>query len=140
VWPPNFVARGEETVLLDWSFVGVGAVGEDAGNMVPDCVFDGFLPADALPALAEGVWASYLGGLRDAGWAGDERLARLGFTAAGAVKYCWLAEWSLRKVLAGQLASYGGYSERSSDELLTTYAAVFALLLGWAEEAYALSG
>jgi hypothetical protein len=138
VWPANLIARGDETVLLDWSFVGVGAIGEDAGNLVPDCVFDGFLPVDALPALADGVWSAYLAGLREAGWAGDEGVARLGFVAAGAVKYCWLAEWSLRKVLSGQLSSYGGYSERTAEELLTTYAEVFRLLLGWAEEARVL--
>jgi hypothetical protein len=139
MWPKNLVARDRQTVLLDWSFVGIGAVGEDAGNLVPDCVWDGWLPASALPELADRAWEAYLRGLRDAGWRGDETLARLGFTAGGAVKYAWLAEWSLRKVAAGELSAYGGYSTRDPDELLDTYAAAFRVLLGWADESRRLS-
>ncbi|MGB9376862.1 MAG: hypothetical protein WCB04_05030 [Mycobacteriales bacterium] len=139
VWPKNLVAAGERQVLLDWAFVGVGAVGEDAGNLVPDSVWDGFVPLSGLPELAERVWSGYLAGLREAGWTGDERLARLGFTAAGAVKYAWLAEHSIRRLRAGELTSYGGYSRLTVDELFNTYAGVLHLLLDWADEARRLA-
>ena len=138
VWPMNLLARDGQHVLLDWAFVGVGAVGEDAGNLVPDSVWDGFLPLSMLPALAEQVWTGYLSGLRDAGWTGDERLARLGFTAGGAAKYAWLAESSIRRLQRGELSSYGGYSRLKLDDLFRTYAGVFRLLLEWAEEARTL--
>lgn len=139
VWPKNLIRSAGGYVLLDWSFVGIGAVGEDAGNLVPDCVWDGFLPTAVLPEMAEAVWTGYLRGLREAGWSGDERLARLGFTAGGAVKYAWLAEWSLRRLAAGDLGSYGGYSTVEPQRLLQTYAEVFRLLLDWADEARALA-
>ncbi len=138
VWPQNLVRTAEGSVLLDWAFVGIGAIGEDAGNLVPDCVWDGFLPTDALTELAGAVWTGYLAGLRVAGWSGDERLARLGFTAGGAVKYAWLAQWSLHRLAAGDLGSYGGYSSADPEQLLATYREVFRLLLDWADEAYAL--
>lgn len=138
VWPKNLVESAGRHVLLDWAFVGVGAVGEDAANLVPDCVWDGFLPVDALPTLAERVWTGYLGGLREAGWTGDERLARLGFTAGGAAKYAWLAEFSIRRLQRGELESYGGYSRLTLDNLFHTYAGVFQMLLAWAEEARTL--
>lgn len=140
VWPMNLGARGDQHILLDWAFVGLGAVGEDAGNLVPDCVWDGFLPPSALPELAEGVWTGYLAGLREAGWPGDEKLARLGFTAGGAAKYAWLTESSMRRLQRGELTSYGGYSHLTRDETLQTYAGVFRMLLDWAEEARRLAG
>ncbi len=140
VWPNNLIESGGRHVLLDWAFVGLGAVGEDPGNLVPDCIWDGFLPVEALPELAERVWLAYLAGLREAGWVGDERLARLGFTAGGAVKYAWLAEFSIRRMLTdGGLSSYGGYSQLTPQEVLNTYAGVFAVLLSWAEEARTLA-
>ncbi len=141
VWPKNLVRRDhDEHVLIDWAFLGVGAIGEDAANLVPDCFWDGFLPLSALPEVADRVWSSYLAGLHDAGWTGDERMARLGFTAAGAAKYAWLAEFSIRRLQRGELRSYGGYSTLSHDELFDTYAAVFSLLLDWADEAHTLIG
>lgn len=140
VWPANMITgAGGDVVLLDWSFVGVGAVGEDAGNLVTDSVWDGWLPAVELPHIGQVVWESYLVGLREAGWTGDERLARLGFCAGGAVKYAWLAEQSLRRVAAGDLRSYGGYSDIAAEKLLNTYAAAFVLLLSWVDEARSAS-
>lgn len=38
--PANLFSVGDQTVLVDWAFVGVGALGEDAGNLVPDAVLD----------------------------------------------------------------------------------------------------
>ena len=41
VWPNNIIRRAAgEIVLVDWAFAGDGALGEDIGNLVPDCVFD----------------------------------------------------------------------------------------------------
>ena len=138
VWPKNLIESGGDHILLDWASVGVGAIAEDAANLVPDCFWDGFLPMPALDEVAERVWTGYLDGLRDAGWVGDERAARLGFTAAGAVKYAWLAEHTIRRLQLGELKSYGGYSQLSVDELFETYAGVFNLLLDWADEAHTL--
>ena len=43
-------------------------------------------PAD-LPTLSQTCYEGHLAGLRDAGWAGDERPVRLGFTAAMALRF-----------------------------------------------------
>jgi hypothetical protein len=40
-----------------------------------------------LPALETHVFEGYLAGLRDAGWGGDARLARLGYAATVALRY-----------------------------------------------------
>ena len=90
-WTKNlFRGPPGQITLIDWSFVGEGAIGEDVGNLVPDAAFDHFVAADELPHLEQVVFDSYVSGFRAAGWAGDPRLVRLGMWSA-AVKYDWLA-------------------------------------------------
>ena len=76
VWPNNLFARTDGTfTLVDWSFVGEGALGEDVGNLVPDSVFDLFWPARDLPELDREIFRGYISGLRDGGetnaWCGS---------------------------------------------------------------------
>ena len=89
-WPRNLFDDDGATVAIDWAFVGIGAVGEDAGNLVPDSVLDGFLPPERIDELHDLVWTEYLAGLRDSGWPGEERDARLGFCVGAALKYVWV--------------------------------------------------
>ncbi len=89
-WPRNLFDDDGATVAIDWAFVGLGAVGEDAGNLVPDSVFDGFVAPERIEELHDLVWTEYLAGLRDAGWPGEERQARLGFCIGAALKYVWV--------------------------------------------------
>lgn len=52
--PKNLIRRPDgQVVLIDWSFAGVGAVGEDAGNLVPDSVLDYFIAALAAFTLEQ---------------------------------------------------------------------------------------
>lgn len=85
--PHTVLASGSRCVLVDWGYCGVGAVGEDAGALVADFVLNGAHHVDELSVLEDAVWQGYLGGLREGGWTGDERLPRLGMTAAAAVRY-----------------------------------------------------
>lgn len=89
-WPRNLFDDHGATIAIDWAYVGIGAVGEDPGNLVPDAVWDGFLPGQAVRALGDLVWTEYLGGLRDVGARFDERAVRLAFAASAAVKYAWI--------------------------------------------------
>lgn len=76
----NILFREDDAVLLDWALAGIGAIGEDLVSLVAvSLYYEGFTPAYAA-RLDELVFASYIKGLRQAGWAGDERLARLGYT------------------------------------------------------------
>lgn len=78
-------AEGTWPVLVDWAFAGIGAVGEDLVPLVLMAAErDGSID---LRRLDTACFAAYLRGLRAAGWNGDARLARLGFTAAGALRY-----------------------------------------------------
>ena len=110
-WPKNLFRRADgEIVVIDWSFTGDGAIGEDAGNLVPDAVFDHFVGADQMPRLEQAVYEGYLRGLRAAGWSDDPRLVQLGMWSS-AVKYDWLAPLTLAQVRQERQYRYGGAGE-----------------------------
>jgi hypothetical protein len=96
VHPANLLDVDGKTVLIDWSFVGIGAIGEDAGNLVPDAVLDFHVPAAQVDELFEAVFRGYAAGLADAGWRGDPRLVRRAMKVAIAAKYSWIVPALLR--------------------------------------------
>jgi hypothetical protein len=137
VWPANLIARTDgSTVLLDWSFVGDGALGEDAGNLIPDSVLDLFLPGDRIGEVDRAVTGAYLAGLAEAGWDGDPRLVRLAICAS-MVKYHWLAPFMVQGA-GGAQRQYGGAPADSSVEQFRQRGVAMTHLCGMAEEARAL--
>jgi hypothetical protein len=86
-----FARRGangaEQTVAVDWAFVGTGAVGADLAALVlGSLLFFEVLDASA-EDLAENALAEYMMGLREVGWTGSERAVRLGYLATAALLY-----------------------------------------------------
>ena len=139
VWPNNLFARKDGTfTLVDWSFVGEGALGEDIGNLVPDSVFDLFVPARKLAVLEREVFGGYLTGLRQAGWDGDERVVRLGMCAS-AVKYEWLGPLMHQRASNASQLGYGGRETVDAERLYAERGIALAFLTSWAEEARALA-
>ncbi len=139
VWPNNLFARKDGTfTLVDWSFVGEGALGEDIGNLVPDSVFDLFVPARKLAVLEREVFGGYLSGLRQAGWDGDERMVRLGMCAS-AVKYEWLGPLMLQRASNASQLGYGGRKTVDAERLYAERGIALAFLASWAQEARALA-
>ena len=75
----NVLYRANEAVLIDWALAGIGGVGEDLVSLVAvSLYYEGFTAAYA-EELDQLVFASYLKGLRQAGWSGDVKLARIGY-------------------------------------------------------------
>ncbi|MGD8465372.1 MAG: phosphotransferase [Anaerolineae bacterium] len=72
----------DQTVIIDWAFVGRGPIGADLNPLVWMSIALGGVEMDKLQALEETVFESYLEGLREAGWQGDPQQVRLGYTAA----------------------------------------------------------
>jgi hypothetical protein len=63
-WPANLIEDSAGTsVLLDWTFVGEGAVGEDPANLIIDSVADGLMDVALLPEIADAVTTGYIKGL-----------------------------------------------------------------------------
>jgi hypothetical protein len=79
--------QGEELVALDWAYAGDGAVGEELAALVVGSLV--FFEADecAPRELEAACFGAYVAGLGEAGWEGNERLARLGFTTSAALRY-----------------------------------------------------
>ena len=139
VWPNNVIRRPEGTVvLLDWAFTGDGAVGEDAGNLVPDSFFDWPLRPGFAEQLPDLVTEAYLAGLRAVGSTCDPRLAVLGIRAS-AVKYDWLMPWCLQAALDDRHRAYGSGEAVDPDVRYEARAAGLAICARWADEAIELA-
>ena len=85
----NLAARQDaegspQTVALDWAAMGTGPLGAEIGPLFRGLSFDVIGP-DRIPDLDTIIFEGYVQGLRDAGWRGDRRLARFGYTAAAAL-------------------------------------------------------
>ena len=138
VWPMNLIARGgasEEIGLLDWAFVGLGAIGEDIGNLIPDSVADGLMDPGVLPEIDGAVTAGYLAGLRAGGWRGRDAAVRHAIAVTGAAKYCWLAP-----LMLGRLEQRGGrlsYDRRGGGQLLAGRLGMLTLIAAWGRQALA---
>jgi hypothetical protein len=74
--------HGGQTVVIDWAFVGGGAVGEELEPLLCRSLLFSDVELAQAHELDGMVFAGYLDGLRDAGWEGDPRQVRLGYTGA----------------------------------------------------------
>jgi hypothetical protein len=138
-WPKNLIRQpGGQVALIDWSFAGLGAVGEDAGNLVPDSVLDHFVAAADLPRLEQVVFDGYLRGLRQAGWNQDPRLVQLGMWSS-AVKYDWLSALTLEQVGHARQYRYGGGREIDATFKFSERSRVLEFNARWARQALELA-
>jgi hypothetical protein len=90
LYAANVFGDAEETILVDWAYCGLAALGEDAGNLAVDSLLDGFVPTGQGGDLVRAVWDGYASGLAENGWAGDLDGVRFAFVAATALKFVWI--------------------------------------------------
>ena len=88
-WRANLIARDTagrtETVAIDWSLLGLAPVGQEIAVFVTGPrLWLSLKPADA-DAIGELSFASYLDGLRRAGWLGAEADVRFAYAASAAL-------------------------------------------------------
>jgi hypothetical protein len=137
VWPMTLIARAgpeEGIALVDWAFVGEGAVGEDVANLIADSVADGLIDPGLLPDINRACTAGYLAGLRAGGWRGSDTEIRHAIAVTGAAKYCWLAPLMLQR-----LADRGqrSYDRRDPEAILRGRAGMLTLVADWGRAALA---
>lgn len=78
----NILHRRQDVLLIDWAMVGHAALGEELVSLVAVSVYHERLSAADARHLDRVVFAGYLDGLAEAGWRGDAKLPRLGYTCA----------------------------------------------------------
>ncbi len=88
----NLLARRDafgcdQTVLLDWTHVGLGPLGEDLSSLVFYTLLFRDVESSDFGVLAEASYEGYLEGLRDVGWRGDPQLVQLGYTLTAALRF-----------------------------------------------------
>jgi hypothetical protein len=76
------VDGGDQTVVIDWSYVGQGAIGQELVPLALAGVAFNEVDFAQAQALEDIAFEGYLEGLHQAGWRGDPRQVRLGYTAA----------------------------------------------------------
>ncbi len=133
VWPANLIDSRGGSVLLDWSFVGEGAVGEDISNLILDSFADGLMDATLLPEVVQTTTDSYLQGLRDGGWSGSQDRVRTAIAACGAAKYSWLAPAVLGRAVRDDLGTSSYGRDRSAGEAVRRVAGLVTLIADWAK-------
>jgi hypothetical protein len=87
----NLFVRGNGTgtrdlVAIDWTVPGPGPIGEDAGLLMGVAMLYQMIDLPNADELDSAIFDSYLEGLHAAGWSGDQRMVRLGYTAEIALK------------------------------------------------------
>ncbi len=132
LWPNNVFLDANDTLIpVDWSFFGLGALGEDIGNFIPDAVFDGFMPPERLSELDATLFDGYVAGLREGGVDVHEKELRRNVQAS-AVKYVWLGPLLLARAQSDQQFAYGDESLADANEQYRVRGETLVYLGEWA--------
>lgn len=143
-WSANLIMRADaqggrsRPVLLDWSFTGWGAVGEDPGNLVPDVMADHQFAPGEYDSLDRAVTGAYLHGLDQAGWPHDPRWARLAMCIA-VLKFVWLPAAMVASADHTGPTGYAGRPGLELHEVFDRRAKVLMSMLERIDEARLLS-
>lgn len=118
---PANILGADASVVVDWAYCGIGAVGTDAGVLAADGLFDGAVPVAAAHETAARVWDGYANGLADGGLGAAIPGARWAFLAGTALRLSWIP---------GYLAATD-----LEPDVRTRFEALVPLLAAWADEA-----
>jgi hypothetical protein len=141
----NLFARDEpnglaQTVAVDWAFAGAGAIGEEIAQLVTSSLLRVKIGASDSVRLDEIVFGGYIEGLRDAGWRGDPRIARLGYATSAALRWGIPGLFGLVYVLVeGKHAEAERKFGLPIENLMEQWGKVVCFLLDLANEARDLS-
>lgn len=125
-------------VLLDWSNVGIGLVGEDPSNLVLAGLLDHLIDCEQRAEVDATVWGAYARGLEVARWPHPPELARLGMCVS-AMKFVWLPALMVHHAEFAGPTAYGGQEGLELVEVFRRRAVVFDAMLALLEEAQHLA-
>lgn len=103
----NILCRSDDIVLLDWALASIAALGEELVCLVAVSLYYDRFSAQYADRLDKAAFSGYIKGLRQAGWTGDSKLARIGYTCG-----------MVLRGLAGVKQDLALLNDRASHELL----------------------
>jgi hypothetical protein len=117
-------------VLLDWTFVGPGAIGGDVAFLALDGFVDGLIEVKQLDEVLESVTESYARGLRGVV---KPDVVRRAIRVTGAARYFWMAPRMVAS--AGKAATTNGYTydNREAAKRFAARAPIFRALAEWSD-------
>jgi hypothetical protein len=133
VWPANLVDDDGTSVLLDWSFAGDGAIGEDVANLIVDSFADGLMSVALLPELVVMATQEYIAGLRDGGWSGSSQAVQLAIAACGAAKYSWFGPVVAGRAIRDDVGNKSYGQDTSAASALRRLTGLVTLITDWAQ-------
>jgi len=136
VWPANLVDDDGTSVLLDWSFAGDGAIGEDVANLIVDSFTDGLMSVALLPELVAMATQEYIKGLRDGGWSGSSEAVQLAIAACGAAKYSWFGPVVAGRAIRDDVGTKSYGQDTSAASALRRLTSLVTLITDWAQIAH----
>jgi hypothetical protein len=134
--------EAEQTVAIDWAFVGRGAVGEEIRPLLSHGLRSGEVGKSRGQELLGIVLEGYLGGLREEGWRADAQQVRLGCGVHDAMRALVTFGQALPVFLDESLYTWAEQALGRSIEEIADSAAERRRkpLLDWVGEARALLG
>jgi hypothetical protein len=105
--PGNLFDVTGDTVVIDWAFAGVGALGEDVGALLVDAVADFCVEPAQLSELFENLVDGYSAGLAEGGCPRAVDDVRRAIAAGAAAKYGWLVPGVLSAYQRGRTTLNG---------------------------------
>jgi hypothetical protein len=115
-------------------------VGEEIATLVTTSVLLFEVELRELPDFDDLIFSNYLEGLREAGWQGDPRMVRLGYTAATALRFglCFLPGATQALVTASDHSRTERVLGHPIEEIAERRGHVLRRVLASADEARAL--
>jgi len=129
----------DQTVAIDWAFMGQAALGEELVPLVLASVAFFAVDLTELQELDQIAFRNYLEGLQDANWRGDPKIVRLGYVAAAALRYTFPISLNLLLDASG-VAWLEQVFGRPIGEAVDCWVGVHQFTLGLVDEARALLG
>ncbi len=130
----------EQTVAIDWAFIGTAAIGTELGEFLPGSALNFDIHPFELVDYDSAIYAAYLEGLYEAGWQGDERAVRLGYTSYVALRYgVFQAAWIPFMLDGDRKAAHEQDYQLTAAEIAAGWSALIEYGLDRADEARRLA-
>jgi hypothetical protein len=129
-------AGQDELVLLDWAECGLAPLGAELCSIVCFSAMFFEWPPSAVFELDAAVFTSYVQGLREAGWTGDEAVVRLTYTAWAAIYFCITFPNIAAELCTPEYRSFAlQWVGAAEEELFQNWLPLFGYAVDRAEEA-----